>query len=88
MLSLVRPTGLLRIDQTELWLRAGRVVHVKHPLLQGRAAVLEAFTVQRGPFEFDAGAKEVKVTINLDPAKLVIEAAIREAELVGRSTLF
>lgn len=85
---LVRPSGLLRIDQTELWLRAGRVVHVKHPRLQGRSAVLEAFSVQRGAFQFDANATEVKATISLDPAKLVIEAAIREAELLGRATLF
>jgi PAS domain S-box-containing protein len=88
MLSLVRPSGLLRIDQTELWLRSGRVIHVRHPTLQGRAAVLEAFAVQRGQFHFDANATDVKPTINLDPAKLVIEAAIREAELVGRATLF
>jgi PAS domain S-box-containing protein len=88
MLSLVRPTGLLRIDQIELWLRSGRVVHVNHPRLQGRSAVLEAFSVQRGAFVFDANATEVKATINLDPAKLVIEAAIREAELLGRATLF
>jgi hypothetical protein len=88
MLSLVRPSGLLRIDQTELWLRSGRVIHVRHPTLQGRAAVLEAFAVQRGQFHFDANATEVKPTLNLDPAKLVIEAAIREAELVGRAILF
>jgi PAS domain S-box-containing protein len=88
MLSLVRPTGMLRIDQTELWLRSGRVIHVKHRTLQGRSAVLEAFSVQRGSFQFDANAAEVKATLNLDPAKLVIEAAIREAELLGRSTMF
>jgi PAS domain S-box-containing protein len=88
MLSLVRPSGLLRIDQTEMWLRAGRVVHVKHPTLQGRTAVLEAFSVRRGQFHFDTYAADVKATVNLDPAKLVIEAAIREAELVGRATMF
>jgi PAS domain S-box-containing protein len=88
MLSLVRPSGMLRIDQTELWLKSGRVIHVLHPILQGRAAVLEAFSVQRGTFRFDANAAEVKATINLDLAKLVIEAAIREAELLGRATLF
>jgi hypothetical protein len=44
--------------------------------------------VQRGQFYFDIGNADVKATINLDPAKLVIKAAIREVELVGRATLF
>ena len=48
----------------------------------------EAFGSINLPFHFDAIAAEVKPTLNLDPAKLVIEAAIREAELVGRTTLF
>ena len=84
MLSLVHPTGLLRIEGVNVWLRGGRVVHIEHPMLEGVDAVLEAFSTERGKFVFEPNQQAPARTLDLDAATVVIEAAMRQAEADAR----
>jgi PAS domain S-box-containing protein len=84
MLSLVHPSGLLRVDAVSVWFQNGRVVHIQHPTLEGADAVIDTFTREHGRFVYEPNHQPPLTTLDLDAATLVIEAAMRQAEAGAR----
>jgi PAS domain S-box-containing protein len=87
MLSLMRPSGILSIGSMRLHFVTGRIVHVEHSHLLGRAAILAILAEESGEFSLDTTAIPINGQLNLDPVALAIESAKqRDESQNGRQT--
>ena len=76
MISMIVPSGALALERgVRIYLQAGRIVHAEHPTQSGAEAVMAALSLETGRFQFLAHLQPPKVTLDLDPVTLALEAA-------------
>lgn len=69
-------------DGVILYLVDGKVVHVNHPDLEGEAALSKVLGRQKGSFRFDPSAEPPERSLNIDPMRLILNAAKQTDEQV------
>ncbi len=81
MFSVTNPSGALILEQQiRIHLHGGRIVHIDHPELTGMEAAVNAFTIERGSFEFTALNHPPESSLQINPLIVALEVARRNDE--------